>query len=116
MRHPTLADRINKVEGSVKSDQLVSLTNQELLDELQEQGVCSVQRLASRNPAHPNPSIRLAFVGKTLPQAVVCGYTLVPVSPWVPGPPQCRNCWQVGRHGSKLCRQRLCNYLWSLLR
>jgi len=103
-----LADRLNAVQGSVRSEHLLSLTNAELLEELQDQGVCQVQRLASQNldTLGPNPTIRLSFHGQTLPQAIVCGYLLVPVSPWVPALPQCHNCWDIGRHDTRSCRQR----------
>ena len=104
---PLLADRLNSVTGSVRSDQLLELSNAELLEELQDQGVCSVQRLASRDQDRwgPNPTIKLSFRGSILPQAIRCGYSSIAVSPWVPAPKVCRHCWQ-GGHDAKVCRRR----------
>ena len=103
----TLADRMNTVCGSIRAEALIGLSNSEILAELSSQGVCRVERLASRRLATlgPNPTIKVNFRGKTLPQSVLCGYLVVPVSPWVPAPTQCRNCWQSG-HPSRNCRRR----------
>ena len=110
MNHPVsaaLADRLNTVTGSVRSDALSDLTNEELLQELADQGVCRVERLPSRQLGWgPNPTVRLTFQGASLPQAVRCGYLVVPVTPWVPAPPQCKNCWDKGRHTARNCRRR----------
>ena len=103
----TLADRMNTICGSIRAEALVDLSNTEILAELSSRGVCRVERLASRRLATlgPNPTIKLNFRGKTLPQSVLCGYLVVPVSPWVPAPTQCRHCWQSG-HPSRNCRRR----------
>ena len=102
-----LADRLNTVTGSVRSDALTDLTNEELLQELADQGVCRVERLPSRQLGWgPNPTVRLTFQGASLPQAIRCGYLVVPVTPWVPAPPQCKNCWDKGRHTARNCRRR----------
>ena len=103
-----IAERLNSVEGSIREDSLSELTNAEILAELQDQGVCRVERLRSRNIEElgPNPTVRLSFKGAVLPQAVYCGYVRVPVHPWVPAPPQCGKCWAVGTHQTRACRRR----------
>ena len=102
-----LADSLNAVQGSIHSQQLTMLSNAELLEELKSQGAVMVQRLASRNLAQmgPNPTVRVNFAGTELPQAILCGYSKVKVSPWVLAIQQCRNCWGAG-HGTKGCRSR----------
>ena len=102
------AERLNCTEAVVKSDQLIDCTNKELLSELTEQGVVRVQRLPSRNLAErgPNPTIKLSFKGKTIPQHIYCGYSKIRVDPWVRPPTQCRNCWAVGSHDTNRCRKR----------
>ena len=104
----TLADRLNCVQGCIRSDSLTELSNEELLEELMSQGVCRVERLRSRNirVLGPNPTVRLSFRGNVLPQTVRCGYLRVPVQPWVPPPPQCNNCWDIGTHVARACRRR----------
>ncbi|KAF0297830.1 Sodium-dependent glucose transporter 1 [Amphibalanus amphitrite] len=103
----TLATRLNSIEGSVRSDALTEVPNRELLEELQSQGVVRVQRLRSRDlqKLGPNPTIRLTFSGRTLPQAIRCGYLSVPVDPWVPAPRPCTKCWAYG-HSKRACRRR----------
>ena len=102
-----LATRLNSIEGSVRSDALTEVPNRELLEELQSQGVVRVQRLRSRDlqKLGPNPTIRLTFSGRTLPQAIRCGYLSVPVDPWVPAPRPCTKCWAYG-HSKRACRRR----------
>ncbi|KAF0296155.1 hypothetical protein FJT64_006307 [Amphibalanus amphitrite] len=103
----SLATRLNSVEGSVRSDALTEITNMELLQELQTQGVVRVQRLRSRDLQNlgPNPTVRLTFSGRILPQAIRCGYLAVPVDPWVPAPRPCTKCWAYG-HSKRACRRR----------
>ena len=104
----TLADRLNCVQGCIRSDSLTELSNEELLEELASQGVVRVERLRSRNVRvlGPNPTVRISFRGSVLPQAVRCGYLRVPVQPWVPAPQQCNNCWDIGTHVARACRRR----------
>ena len=102
------AERLNTTEGVVRSEMLTSLTNIELLNETIEQGVVRVQRLPSRNLKErgPNPTIKLSFHGKDLPQYLYCGYAKVRVDPWVKPPTQCRNCWAILSHETRHCRSR----------
>ena len=105
----TLADRLNGVMGVVSSDILVEMSNEELLEELQHQGVIMVQRLPSRDIARlgPNPTLKLRFKANSLPTSILCGYEVVAVNPWVAPLPQCRNCWDVGSHSARNCRRRI---------
>ena len=98
-----LADSLNTAQGVLKCEALASLDNQEILQELAPQGVRMVERLRSRNPENPNPTIRVGFTGTSLPQTVECGYEIVQVDPWVPTARMCRNCWKCD-HGTKWCR------------
>ena len=102
------AERLNTTEGVVRSEMLTSLTNTELLYETMEQGVVRVQRLPSRNIAErgPNPTIKMSFHGKDLPQYLYCGYAKVRVDPWVKPPMQCRKCWAMMSHETRHCRSR----------
>lgn len=100
-----LADKMNGVEGVISCDSLTEMTEEELLTELQDQGVVGVYRLPSRDPAYPNPTVKLTFQGQTLPAGIKCGYTVVGVSPWVPSRPRCSWCWNYG-HQARFCRQK----------
>ena len=103
----TVADRLNAVEGVVRSEALTSLSNAELLRELAGQGVVRVQRLRSRNAEEwgPNPTIRMSFQGQFLPRGIRCVYLTIPVDPWVPRKPMCQHCWQSG-HDTRRCHFR----------
>ena len=103
----SLAERMNTVEGSIRADSLTEMSNKEILEELEPQGVCRVQRLRSRDVAKwgPNPTVRLSFRGRLLPLHVYCGYEKVAVNPWVPMPRACQHCWNFGHH-AKACRRR----------
>ena len=104
----SLASRMRITMGCVRSDAITSLTNEELLQELQSQGVCRVERLRSRNAAEwgPNPTVKLGFYGDALPYHITCGYLRVPVNPWIPAPTLCSHCWEVGSHTARSCRRR----------
>ena len=103
-----LSEKVKSVMAACRSDDLTGLTNAELLEELKAQGVCRVERLRSRNAAEwgPNPTIKLSFYGKEIPQNLRCGYLRVPVDPWVSPPMLCSNCWDVGTHGRRDCSRR----------
>ena len=99
-----LADRLNQVDGVIRSEALTMLSNADLLEELSPQGVVRVERLRSRNAAWgPNPTIKVSF-RNSLPQHLYCGYLRVPVDPWIPAPRQCSNCWS-HTHPTNRCRR-----------
>ena len=102
-----VANRLNSVEGVVRSEALTTLSNEELLRELACQGVVRVQRLRSRNTEEwgPNPTVRMSFQGQHLPRSIRCGYLQVTVNPWVPRKQLCQNCWQPG-HPTHSCHRR----------
>ena len=58
------------------------MSNQELLDELESQGVTFVERLHSRDVSElgPNPTIEIGVHG-ALPQYILCGYLKINVDP-----------------------------------
>ena len=105
--HPVetkLADRLSSAQGTVHAPDLVGMTVQEVLEELQDQGVTEVQRFQSKQDT-PNPLLRLRFRGTELPEKIVCGYLSIKVKPWLDMPRQCRKCWRIG-HVERSCRSR----------
>ena len=58
----TLSNKQKTIMGCVRSEALTNMTNLELLHELQDQGVCRVERLQSRNLRElgPNPTLKLS--------------------------------------------------------
>ena len=100
-----LADRLNCTEGVIVCDALSDMTDNELLSELEPQGVVGVCRLAPRDPNKTNPTIRLSFNGPDLHITIRCVYLIVNVSPWVAARPRCNRCWTWGHRG-RTCRSR----------
>ena len=99
-----VAERLNSVQGLIYSPDLKNLSEETLLAELAPQGVIEVMRFASKPKAtSSNPLVRVRFSGLALPSRLFCGYLAVPVRPWVPGPRQCRRCWEFG-HMATTCR------------
>ena len=60
-------------------------------------------RFNSKSPNSANPLVRVRLSGLALPSRLYCGYLAVPVRPWVPGPRQCRRCWEFG-HVAATCK------------
>ena len=98
-----VADRLNSTSGLFYCPEVRGLSEENLLWELQDQGVTEVQRFRDVKDG-PNPLIRARFRGLTLPTHIYCGYLAVQVRPWVDGPKQCRNCWEFG-HFDRTCRR-----------
>ena len=97
--HPVkgvVADKLNSTLTSVRSTDLLGLSDEELLAELQSQGVVEVQRLRSRNPERPNPRIQLRFCGKVVPKVIRAGYLYIEVELWTQRPQRCANCDRFG--------------------
>ena len=97
--HPVtavVADRLNSTLTSVRSTDLLGLSDQELLDELRSQGVMEVERLPSRDPSRPNPRIKLRFRGRNVPAVITAGYLYIEVNLWYTKPQRCRKCDRFG--------------------
>ena len=97
-----VADRLNSVTGLFYCPEVRGIPEEELLGELASQGVTEITRFRDVKDG-PNPLVKARFRGLTLPTHIYCGYLAVPVREWVPGPMQCRNCWQFGHH-DRTCR------------
>ena len=102
LMRPCEVDGPNSVEGLIHCPKIAGIS-QKILYELAPQGVVEVLRLRSRVEGRPKPLVRLRFRGQALPTRIYCGYLAVPVRQWIPGPRQCRKCWNFG-HGAKFCR------------
>ena len=94
--------RLNSVEGIAFTASLQEVSDEELLAELQLQGVIGVNRLRPRNN-RTSPGIRLRFLGLTCPEEIWTGFQRVKIRPWQPAPLMCRRCACYG-HTKKRCR------------
>ena len=100
-----LSTRLNQTSGKVYSRDLLCLTEEELLSELEEQGVCGVVRIPQgRDHSQPSPILRLFFTGRDLPQYIKAGYLRIRVEEWKFPPKRCDWCQRYG-HLTKHCRR-----------
>ena len=81
----TIANRLSLKHACIRSDALTTLSNEDLLHELADQGVVRVERLRSKNIKEmgPNPMAKVSFVDQP-PQYLYCSSLRVRVDPWIP--------------------------------
>ena len=104
----TIANRLSLKNACIRSDGLTSLSNEDLLHELADQGVVRVERLRSKNVKElgPNPMVKVSFLDQPL-QYLYCGYLRVRVDPWIPPVSQCTKCCDYDySHLARFCRRR----------
>ena len=97
-----LADRLNTVEAAAYAPSLKQVTDEELLTELEPQGVIGVRRLRPRSDGSPNHLIRFRFRGLRYPESITFGFEIFNLRLWIQPPPLCRRCAKFG-HTDKSC-------------
>ena len=99
---------MNTVKGVVSDDDLMDLSDEELLTGWKEQNVVQVQRIKIRreNKELPTRHIILTFASSTLPDEIETGYLKLRVRPYIPNPRRCFKCQRFG-HASQSCRGQL---------
>lgn len=99
---------MNTVKSVVSHDDLMDLTDEELLNGWKEGTVINVQRIKIRrdNKELPTKHIVLTFGSSTLPDAIETGYLKLRVRPYIPNPRRCYKCQRFG-HASQRCRGQL---------
>lgn len=96
---------LNSCRGVISENDLVHVTEKEILEELQEQNVSQVRRITIKrgeeiiNTKH----IILTFNSPKLPTHIIAGYLNCPVRPYIPNPLRCFNCQRFG-HSTATCR------------
>lgn len=99
-----LSVKLNSTNGKVVSTDLMYMTEEELLEEWEEQGVCGVTRMTSKGGrGNPNPTLKVSFRGESLPKHLMAGYLRIRVSEWVNPPKRCQHCQKYGHQG-RYCR------------
>ena len=99
---------MNTVKGVVSDEDLVELTEAELLDGWKDQDVVNVQRITIRrnDTEIPTKHLILTFNSTTLPETLETGYVKLHVRPYIPNPRRCFKCQRFG-HASQSCRGQL---------
>ncbi|XP_037526094.1 uncharacterized protein LOC119403220 [Rhipicephalus sanguineus] len=99
---------MNTVRGVISDDDLLNLTEEELLEGWKEQNVTQVQRIKIKreNKEIPTKFLIITFASTVLPESLETGYTKTRIRPYIPNPRRCFKCQRFG-HGSQSCRGRL---------
>lgn len=84
-------------EGIISCRQLRDVSDEEITDELADQGVTQVRRMGKTD------TLVLSFDRQSIPERILVGYLSVPVRIFVPDPLRCYRCHRFG-HGAKSCR------------
>ncbi|XP_067656365.1 uncharacterized protein [Haliotis asinina] len=98
---------LNSCRGIVRdrTRSLSGMSEQEITDELKQQGVSSVKRFTRRkedSTIEPTNTYLFTFARSSLPRSIKAGYVNIGVEVYVPTPLRCFKCQKFG-HGSKTC-------------
>lgn len=96
---------LNSKKGVIRCADLKDMTEDDLLTELQEQGVIEVKRIKfKKNGILQNSNtLILTFGTHTLPETIKAGYLRLQVSQYIPNPLRCYKCQRYGHHKNN-CR------------
>lgn len=101
----SLHKTLNTSRGVISENDLLELSEEELLQGFAATGVTNVRRITIRrdNKQIPTRNIILTFDTPDLPETITAGYLRCKIRPYVPNPLRCFNCQRYG-HGAKTCR------------
>lgn len=99
---------INTVRGVISDQDLLEITEEELLEGWKEENVINVQRIKLRRDDKEiaTKHIILTFSMSNLPGFIETGYIKIRVRPYIPNPRRCFKCQRFG-HTSQICRSQL---------
>ena len=97
--------RLNQSKGVIRTKELDDVDEDEILEDLKPQGVTSVRRMIIKRGDRKitTGTYVLIFGTPKLPEKLKLGYTVVPVSLYLPNPLRCFKCQKFG-HGQLACR------------
>lgn len=101
---------LNEKKGIIRCAEFKGMTDDDLSDELSEQGVTEVKRIRIyKNGTHEDTNtFILTFGTHTLPKFITAGYLRLPVSHYIPQPLRCYKCQKFGHHKEKCRGTELC--------
>ncbi|XP_058827089.1 uncharacterized protein LOC131687064 [Topomyia yanbarensis] len=103
--------KLNQTKGIVTCADLKYATEEEILEELQEQGVCNVEVMKRKKDGIliSTNSYILTFKSNGIPESVKVGYLVLSVRLFIPRPLRCYKCQYFG-HSSKFCsKEEVCS-------
>lgn len=99
---------LNTCKGVIRSPDLADVPDDEMVEELNTQGVLAVKRLIIKrngNEIHTS-TFFITFNTPTLPKNIKAGYLNIPVRAYIPNPLRCYKCQKYG-HGQNTCKGSL---------
>lgn len=97
---------LNQSKGVLYCPELRDLKEEEILQELIEQGVSKVRRLG--NPSKKSGLFVATFNTPQLPEKLFVGYLSVPIRAYIPPPLLCYRCGALGHHMSSCEKEQVC--------
>ncbi|GFU54960.1 uncharacterized protein TNCV_3090471 [Trichonephila clavipes] len=96
---------LNYSRGVISAADLLHVSTEEILENLQDQKVCGVKRITIRRDGQvlDTKHLILTFATPDLPQSVKAAYLNCPVRPYIPNPLRCFQCQRFG-HSKLTCR------------
>ena len=101
---------LNTCKGVVRCPDLKGVSEQEILEEMREQGVINVRRIKIRRDGSLKDTNTFVFTFNTsiLPKQLKVAFLRVSVDPYIPNPLRCYQCQVFGHHENKCKREEIC--------
>ena len=101
---------LNTCEGVVRCPDLKEVSEEEILEEMREQGVIHVRRIKVRRDDALKDTNTFVFTFNTsvLPKQLKVAFLRVSVDPYIPNPLRCYACQVFGHHENKCHREEIC--------
>lgn len=108
----TQHQQLNYCKGVISCFDLLHVSEEECLQELQSQGVTALKRLTTKRTGtvSPTPALLLTFILPQLPEYVYAGIHRCKVRPFIPDPLRCYNCQKFGHTSSKCQSGKICPF------
>ena len=106
----SLHGSLNTCKGVVRCPDLKGVSEQEILEEMREQGVINVRRIKVRRDDALKDTNTFVFTFNTsvLPKQLKVAFLRVSVDPYIPNPLRCYACQVFGHHENKCHREEIC--------
>ena len=105
-----LHSSLNTCKGVVRCPDLKGVSDQEILENMREQGVVGVRRIKVRRDETLKDTNTFVFTFNTsvLPKQLKVAFLRVSVDPYIPNPLRCYRCQVFGHHEDRCRKETIC--------